>query len=258
MSGIRLAARQVRYENKAFWRNPPAAFFTFAFPLIFLVIFNLLFGNEPYRTPGGVLTTASTFFVPAIATFAIVTATFTNLATTVTFARDQGLLKRYRGTPLPSWAYLAGRIAHAIAITILLVALVTVFGALFYEVDPPVATLPAVLAALAAGAFAFCSLGLAMTAAIPTAEASPAIVNGIILPLLFISDVFIQTDQAPAWVGTLGDVFPIKHLSQALQTAFTPGATGAGFEWGHLGIVAAWGVAGLALSLRFFSWEPRS
>lgn len=257
MSSPRLVARQIRYENRAFWRNPPAAFFTFAFPLIFLVIFNLLFGNEPIRVPGGE-TTASTFFVPAIATFAIVTATFTNLATTLAFARDQGLLKRYRGTPLPAWAFLTGRVTHAVTITILLVALVTAFGALFYGVDVPTNTLPAVLVALAVGGFAFCSLGLAMTAAIPNADAAPAVVNAVILPLLFISDVFIRLEEAPAWVQTLGDLFPVKHLSKALQTAYNPFHSGAGFEWGHAGIVAAWGVAGLLLALRFFSWEPRT
>lgn len=257
MSGVRLAARQVLYENRAFWRNPPAAFFTFAFPLLFLVIFNMLFGNETIRVPGGE-TSASTFFVPAIATFAIVNATFSNLATSVPFARDQGLLKRYRGTPLPGWGYLTARVAHAVVVTILLVALVTAFGALFYGVDVPTNTLPAVLVALAVGAFAFCSLGLAMTAVIPNADAGPAIVNAVILPLLFISDVFIQTDQAPEWVSTLGSVFPVKHLSEALQTAFNPFHTGAGFEWGHIGIVAAWGVVGLVLAMRFFSWEPRT
>ncbi|HEX6206874.1 MAG TPA: ABC transporter permease [Actinomycetota bacterium] len=257
MSEARLAARQILYENRAFWRNPPAAFFTFAFPLIFLVIFNMLFGNEEIEVPGG-RTTASTFFVPAIATFAIVNATFTNLATSIPFARDQGLLKRYRGTPLPGWAYLTARVAHAIVVTILLVGIVTAFGALLYGVDAPTNTLPGVLVALAVGGFAFCSLGLAMTAIIPNADAGPAIVNAVILPLLFISDVFIQTDQAPAWVSTLGSVFPVKHLSEALQTAFNPFHAGAGFEWGHVGIVAAWGVAGLILAIRFFSWEPRT
>ncbi|HEX6262137.1 MAG TPA: ABC transporter permease [Actinomycetota bacterium] len=257
MSEVRLAARQILYENRAFWRNPPAAFFTFAFPLIFLVIFNMLFGNAEIDVPGG-QTTASTFFVPAIATFAIVNATFTNLATSIPFARDQGLLKRYRGTPLPGWAYLTARVAHAIVVTILLVGIVTAFGALFYGVDAPTNTLPGALVALAVGGFAFCSLGLAMTAIIPNADAGPAIVNAVILPLLFISDVFVQTDQAPAWVRILGSVFPVKHLSEALQTAFNPFHPGAGFEWGHVGIVAAWGVAGLILAIRFFSWEPRT
>lgn len=250
MSGPALAARQLVYENRAFWRNPPAAFFTFAFPLLFLIIFNLVFGDQP----GG-----AEFLVPAMGTFAIVNATFTNLATTIPFARDQGLLKRYRGTPLPGWAYLTAKVGHAVIVTILLMAIVTAFGAIFYGVEVPSTTLPAALVALAVGGFAFCSLGLAMTALIPNADAAPAIVNVVVLPLLFISDVFISLDGAPEWLSTVASVFPVYHLAQAMHTAFDPpSGAGAAFEWGHVGIVAAWGVAGLILAIRFFSWEPRT
>ena len=256
MSDVRLALRQVRYENAAFWRNPPSAFFTFAFPLIFLVLFNLLFGDQTIEL-GGRRVSQSTFYVPAIAAFSIVTATFTNLAIGVSFARDQGLLKRFRGTPLPAWAYLFGRVGHAVLMTLLLVAIVTGFGAAFYAVDVPTSTLAAAALTTIAGAFAFSSLGLAMTAAIPNAEASPAIVNGVILPILFISDIFIPTESAPDWLVTIGDLFPVKHLSEAMQAAWNPFETGSGFAWGHLAVVAAWGVAGLLLALRSFSWEPR-
>lgn len=255
MSDLRLALRQIRYENAAFWRNPPSAFFTFAFPLIFLVLFNLLFGNQTIRL-GGRQVSQSTFYVPAIAAFSIVTATFTNLAIGVSFARDQGLLKRLRGTPLPPWAYLAGRVGHAVLITLLLVVIVTLSGAAFYGVDIPTTRLGAAAIATVAGAFAFASLGLAMTAAVANAEASPAVVNGVILPILFISDIFIPTEDAPDWLVTLGEVFPVKHLSEAMQTAFHPFETGPGFEWGHLAVVAGWGLAGVLVALRFFSWEP--
>jgi ABC-2 type transport system permease protein len=248
VSGLRLATRQVRYENRAFWRNPAQAFFTFVFPLIFLVLFNLLFGEAPG---------ASTFIVPAIAAFAIITATFTNLSISVSFLRDEGLLKRVRGTPLPGWAYLGGRVGHAVLLALLLLAIIIVVGAILYGVDIPTNTMPAVLLAVAAGAFAFSSLGLAMTAAIPNADAAPAVANAVILPLLFISDVFIDTADAPTWLRTVADLFPVKHLSQALHAAYEPGAVGAGIEWGHLGVVIAWGAAGLMLAVRFFSWEPR-
>jgi ABC-2 type transport system permease protein len=117
--------------------------------------------------------------------------------------------------------------------------------------------MPAVLVALAVGAASFSALGLAITAVIPNADASPAIVNGTILPLLFVSDVFIPLDEAPEWLVTLGNIFPVKHLSTAMQTAFNPFTTGAGFEWGDVAVIAAWGLAGLLLAIRFFSWEPR-
>jgi len=256
VSDVMLTLKQLRYENRAFWRNPAAAFFTFAFPLMFLVIFNLLFGSREIGPPGQPITT-STFYVPAISAFSIIGATFTNLAISLSFSRDLGILKRVRGTPLPAWVYMVGRIVHSVLLSLLLVVVVTMFGALFYDVEVPTQTMPAVFVALVVGGGAFCALGLAMTAVIPNADASPAVVNGTILPLLFISDVFIPLEEAPEWLVTLGDIFPVKHLSTAMQTAFNPFTTGSGFEWGDLAVISLWGVAGLVLAVRFFSWEPR-
>ncbi len=256
MNSFALALRQVRYENRAFWRNPPAAFFTVVFPLIFLVIFNLIFGSNEFTVPGGT-TTTSTFYIPSIAALSVISACYTNIAMGISFSRDMGLLKRIRGTPLPSWAYMFGRIAHACLIGLLLVVLVTAAGALFYGVNVPTNTMPAFIVSVAVGAAVFSILGLAITGAVPNADASPAVVNASILPLMFISDIFIPMSAAPEWLGTFANIFPVRHFSLALQTAFNPFETGSGFEWTHLGIMAAWGAAGLIFAVRFFSWEPR-
>ena len=148
MSGLRLAVRQVRYENRAFWRNPAAAFFTFFFPILFTIIFNLIFGNSTYRGFAGHTVKQSTFYTPAIIAFSVITACFTNIAIGVSFARENGELKRVRGAPLPSWAYLLGRIVHSVGVAILLVVIVGGFGRLAYGVSLPGRTLPAFIAAL--------------------------------------------------------------------------------------------------------------
>jgi ABC-2 type transport system permease protein len=256
MSALGLTANRFKYENLAFWRNPASAFFTFAFPLMFLVIFNLVFGEGQIGPPGQEVS-SSNFYVSAIAAFSIVTATYTNLAIAVSFSRDFGILKRMRGTPLPASIYLTGRVLHSVFVCILLVAIVTIFGALFYDVDLPTNTMPALIVTLIVGAASFCSLGLAMTAAVPNADASPAVVNATVLPLLFISDVFIPLDQAPEWLTTVSKVFPIRHLSEAMQVVYSPFTEGSGFEWGNLLVIAVWGLGGLLLAVRFFSWEPR-
>ena len=232
MNSIMLALRQVRYENSAFWRNPAAAFFTIAFPLMFLVIFNLIFGNREVTDENGNTYSLSTFYVPGIMVFALVGATYTNVAMGIAFARDGGLLKRVRGTPLPSWSYLMGKIIHSVLLTALLVVIVTGAGWLAFGVDIPTNTLAAFLLTLAVAAATFCTLGLAVTSLIPNADAAPAIVNASILPLLFISDVFIRLDDAPTWLTSFADVFPVRHAALALQTSFSPSETGAGFEWG--------------------------
>ncbi|HYU57680.1 MAG TPA: ABC transporter permease [Actinomycetota bacterium] len=255
MSDLGLAARQVKYQNKLFWRNPASAFFTFAFPLMFLVIFTTLFGNDTIPVLGRTIR-VSTYYVSAVATFSIITATYTNLAISVSFSRDAGILKRTRGTPLPSWAFMSGRIVHAILLALLLVVIVAAFGAAFYDAELPTRTLPAFLIAIVVGAGSFSALGLAMTAAIPNAEASPAVVNASILPLLFLSGIFVPLRDTTAWYVTVAKAFPIYHFAQAMQSAyFAP--TGNGFAWSDVGIVGAWGVAGVLLATRFFSWEPR-
>ena len=250
MSEIALIAQQLRYDNRSFWRNPASAFFTFAFPLMVLVIFNLLFGNEG-RGQG------SDFIVPAIAAFSLISACYTNVAISMCFTRDSGILKRVRGTPLPPWAFLGSKILHSSLIAVLLVAIVTAAGALFYDVEVPIDKMPALMVTLIVGAATFCALGLAITAVIPNADASPPIVNATILPLLFISDIFIPLDNAPEWLTTLANVFPIKHLSEAMQVAFSPGTDGSGFRPEDLLVMGIWGVAGVVLAARFFSWEPR-
>ncbi|MBF8299131.1 MAG: putative multidrug transporter permease protein, partial [Dehalococcoidia bacterium] len=221
MTTLRLILELVKYQNKAFWRNPAAAFFTFIFPLMFLVIFNLLFGNRDMNLPGGTVKTA-TFYVPGIAAMGLISACYTNVAISVSFSRDQGRLKRIRGTPLPPLAYLTARVLHATFIALLLVVIVTIAGRVAYGVEVPTNTMPAFIVTLAVGSAAFSALGLAMTPFIPNADASPAVVNGSILPLLFISDVFIPMQDAPPWLVTFSNIFPVKHLSAALMKAFNP------------------------------------
>jgi ABC-2 type transport system permease protein len=259
MSALRLAFRQVRYLNRSFWRNPASAFFTFAFPLMFLVIFTGIFGESDTSTlPNGIEVANATYYTASILAFAVITACYTNVAMSVAFARDEGLLKRVRGTPMPGWAYLLGRVLHSTVLMVVLVALVCAFGKLAYDIDLPEATLPAFIVTLVVGAAAFCSLGLACTIIIPNADAAPAIVNATILPLLFLSGVFIPIDDAPAWLGAIADVFPVRHFLVASFDAFlpaTPSASGWAVE--ELLIVAAWGLAGLAVSARWFMWEPR-
>jgi ABC-2 type transport system permease protein len=270
MNGLKLALRQVRFTNKAFWRNPASAFFTFAFPLMFLVLFTSLLGsgNLPIN---GVSIKQSWYFVGAMAGFGVISACFTNIAMTVTFQRDQGILKRVRGTPLPSWAYLSSRVVHAMLVAGILVVITLAFGKMVYDTPLPTG-LPLVelMVTLVVGALSFSALALALTGAIPNADAAPPMVNATILPLLFLSGIFIPLgDDAPAWIKLVGKIFPVKHFVDALYGGLLgnfklPAAAGpaAGrqvfpFHWSDVLVVGVWGIAGLLLATRSFSWEPR-
>jgi ABC-2 type transport system permease protein len=254
VTGARLALHQFRYDQKVFWRNPASVFFTVMLPLIFLFIFATIFGNDEIEERG-VKTT--TYYVPAIVSLAVISATLQSLAINLTEDRERGLLKRVRGTPLPTPVFVAGRVGNSLVVSILVVVLVAVIGRLVYDVSLPEETIPAVLVTLAVGAFAFCCLGFALTAAIPSEDAAPAISNATVLPLYFISGIFIPDSEIPEGVLQVADFFPIRHFFEAFFTAWDPNTIGAGFEWGDLAIVAAWGVAGLLVALFAFRWEPR-
>ena len=256
MNALRLSLRQARYNSTAFRRNPAAAFFTIIFPLMFLVIFNLLFGNNELEFEGGTVS-LSTFYVPGIVVFALVGACYNNIAMTLAFSRDNGLLKRIRGTPLPPGSLIAGYVIHSVGVAILLVAIVLAAGVLVYGVDLPTTRMAAFIVTCLVGAATFCALGVAITNFIPNADAAPAIVNASVLPLLFISDVFIPMDDAPSWLITFANVFPVRHFATAMHEAFDPFASGPGFEPVSLAVMAAWFVLGVALSVRFFRWERR-
>jgi ABC-2 type transport system permease protein len=251
--------RQVRYENKSFWRNPAAALFTILFPLLFLVIFTGIFGDDTSGAPGGLEVDNTTYYIPAILSFAVITACYTNTAMSVVFARENGILKRVRGTPLPSWLYLSGKVLHSMLVMALLTVVVIVFGAIAYDLDVPGdTTLPFAVSVLV-GSAAFCALGLAVTSIIPNADAAPAIVNATIFPLLFISGTFIPTDDAPQWMQDLAELFPVRHFVETLFAGYglSPIEAPDGWLVGDLLVVAAWGAAGLLIAIRFFRWEPR-
>jgi ABC-2 type transport system permease protein len=257
MSGITMAVGQIRWHNKAFWRNPASAFFTFAFPLMFLVIFTSIF-SDTTTLPNGVVVNLSTYYTASILAFSVITACYTNVAISVTFLREEGVLKRVRGTPLPGWSYLLGKVLHSVVLMVILVAIVCVFGVAFYSIDLPTTSLPAFAVTLFVGAGAFCSLGLACCAITPNADASPAVSNATMLPLLFISGVFIPVDDAPRWMQVAGDVFPVKHfLNATLESFIPPPGNQTGWKWGDLAVVLVWGAVGLAFAARTFRWEPQ-
>lgn len=250
---IALALHQFRYDQKVFWRNPASVFFTVMLPLIFLFIFATIFGNDDVAGRG-VKTT--TYYVPAILALAIISASTQSIAINLTEDRERGLLKRVRGTPLPVPVFVAGRVGNSLLISLVMLVVVSLIGRLVYGVTIPTATLPAVLATVAVGAFSFCCLGFAMTAIIPSEDAAPAITNALILPLYFISGIFIPDSEIPSGVLAVADVFPIRPFFEAFFTAWDPNTTGAGFELGNLAVVGAWGIAGLVIAVLFFRWEP--
>ena len=256
MNGLALLVHQWRYDQKTFWREPTSVFFTVALPLIFLFLFVSIFGNNPVDVAGETIK-GSTYYVPGLVSLAIVSATTANLAISVAIARERGLLKRLRATPMPPSVYMVGRVMTATVVSVLMTALVTLIGALVYGVEIPTSKLPALLVTVIVGTAALCCLGFALTAAIPSENAAPAVANAVILPLYFISGIFIPNDQIPEAMQTVAGIFPVKHLFEALLAIYNPATSGTGFRWADLGVLALWGVIGLVIAAKTFRWSPR-
>ncbi len=247
---MNLALHQFRYDLLVFWRNGQARFFTVLMPLIFLVIFAAVFGTGTVDVPGGQIKPAQ-YYVPGLATLGIVSASLVNLVITVTTQRDNGVLKRRRATPVPAWVLIAGRALSCVAIALLTVAVLLAVGLILYGVDLPARRIPALILVVAIGSLSFCCLGFALAAVIKSADSAVPVVQAIVLPLYFISGVFVPADQIPSWLLSVADAFPIRHLAVAMVTLFSPAGS---LKLGDLAVVMLWGIAGLAIAVRRFRW----
>jgi ABC-2 type transport system permease protein len=244
-----LAAWQALYEQRAFWRNRARAFFAFLMPIMFLVIFASIFGKQTISTREGL--PYNDFFVPGILAYGVIATTFFNMAISTAILRDSGVLKRMQGTPLPRWAYVAGRIASASVTTLAMTVLVLVIARLGYNVHLRSATLAGFLVSLVLGSACFTTLGIGIVRYIRNADAAPAVLNVAILPLTFISGIWFTTDNQPAWLRHIAEVFPVHALADALQYAFNPHTTGSGIKGSDVLTLAIWLVVGVVLMIRF-------
>jgi ABC-2 type transport system permease protein len=249
---IGLALHHLRYINLSYWRNPGAAFFGVFFPLMLLTINSLIFGGGKvtvHGTPG----TVATFYVAGMAVFATVMTCFTGLAISVLFDRDQGRLKRIRGTPTPVSAYLCARLLFAILLGLLTSLLCVGESVAFFHVSLTLAELLAFVVTVAVGSASLAALSLAVVSGVSNAQAGPAVLNAVTFPVLFLSSVFYPIDGLPAWLNILAGLLPIRPFAQAATGA----VFGAGIQVDKLAIVLAWGVLGAVIAARNFRWQPR-
>jgi len=252
----RLIAHQFRADLRCFARNTQSRFFTLLLPVLFLVIFGSVFRNADVEVPGGSIN-ESVYYVPGIIAFGLISAAFSNVAVTVVRIREAGIYKRRRATPLPASAVIAGRALVGVLTAVALTAALLVIGWAAYGASIPVRTAPAFALDVIAAAVVFCCLGFAVAPLIGNVDAAVPVTLAIVLPLSFISGIFIPAGELPGWLVNIGAVFPVRPLATALLAAYNPHTTGPGLRWGDLAILAAWGAAGLTFATLRFSWVPR-
>jgi len=244
VSNAALLWRQYRFERRLFWRNPSAAFFNFGLPLMFLLLIASVFNTDKKE-----LNT----LVPGIAGMAVMATTFTALAFSLTFNREQGILKRILGTPLPRTTYFGGLIASAVTNAVVQVLLIVALGHLLYDVSWPKDWMALAIFTLL-GVLAHGSLGIAFSNLIPNFDAAPAYINAVFLPAIFISGVFYDASNLPSVLNGIAEALPLKHVIDGLRGAIVTGQ-GVTDNWGAVVALLLWAAFGIYAAVRWFRWE---
>jgi ABC-2 type transport system permease protein len=241
---LALTWRQYRLERRMFWRNPSAAFFNFALPLLFLLAGGaILSGNQHDLN----------LLVPSIAGMSVMSTTFTALAYNIVFLRERGVLKRIRGTPLPEISYFGGVAANAVTNTALQIAIVVLSGRAFFGIGWPHAW-GTLLLFVIAGVVCLAALGVAFAHVIPNFESTAAYVNAVFLPVVFVSFYVFDSSSAPGFLRTIADALPLKPLIEGLSAALVTGSSLSN-HLDALAVIGLWGAFGAYLAVRGFRWE---
>ena len=250
MTTASLVWHQARLEQRSFWRNPQAYFFTFGIPVVLLVVFGAI--SHPLPGQGGPRPVV--LLVPGFLAFGIIVAAYGNLAATITLLRGEGVLKRIRSTPLQPPAYIAAQILSAVVSSAALTGVCVGLGAVIFHVTPLGSRSAAFIGVIALGVSCFAALGLAITAAIRRADAAGPVTNATYIPLAIISGTFSYNLVLPHWLNQIAGLFPIKAFTDALKACYNPGPH-PGMA-GDLLVLAVWMMAGVILTRRYFRWNP--
>jgi ABC-2 type transport system permease protein len=256
-----LGLRRGVLELKQFFRQRDQVVFTFAFPVVFLFLFASIFRDDVQDA--GIK--ASQLYVPAMMAAGIMSTSFQSLGVSIAIERDEKVLRRLRGTPMPPAAYFLGKVWLVLVTGLLETAILLVVGTTLYDVDLP---------SDAGRWFAFgwifllgltaCTLlGIAISSVPKSGKSAGSVVVLPFLVLQFISGVYIAIDTIPDWMLNIGALFPLKWMCQGLRGVFLPESarileqTGS-WEFGRIALVlGAWCVGGLLLCLLTFRWKNR-
>ena len=258
MSDLAVILHQSRYSLLSVSRDKQAVIFTIVFPIILYVLFASIFGgSDTTDVPGGATLELDAYYAAGMIAYALTAASYTTLAITLTTYRESGLLKRYRGTPVPAWTFIASLVLRSLALVALMVIALGLVAHFAYGVEFRAGSIAGLLVYLVLGTFTFCCLGVALTTFARSTEAASAIAPFSVVILSFISGVFIPIDQIPSWLADIGKIFPLAHLATGLQTALSPSSSGTGLSAENVGVLVGWGIVGLLVAARTFRWEPR-
>lgn len=253
---LALLVHEARYALLAAWRNPRARFFTFIFPILLLVIFAGVFGHGHTTTIDGHRVSVSTYFVGGIMALSIISAAYGNLVMSVATARETGILKRRRATPVPPAILVAGQALSTLVIAVVMTGILLIIARVGYSVAIPVGALAAMAVAVVVGTITFACIGYAVAGLIGSPDSAQPVVQLTMLPLYFISGVWIPTSSLGHTLRSIASVFPVEHLAASMHRATIYSSFSSAVSATDLLILAAWGAGAVLFAARRFSWLP--
>jgi ABC-type multidrug transport system permease subunit len=255
-SALVMVRDQVGYATRGMWRSRIVLVFTFVLPLMWLVVIGLMAGNAAVDEATGVR--VMQFATPMAAVLGLLLSAYPPVAYSLALAREQKITKRLRGTPVPMWAYLAGRVAAAVVFSIAAVVLMLVVGFVAYGVQIQAQTLAASVVTVAAGIACLAAIGLAVGALAPGGSTAQTFAVASAIVVAFLSGLMTFGLTPPAWMDAVGSVFPVAHILGPLRDQFNPFLEGSGWDLGALGVLAFWGISAVVVAAWALRREPAS
>jgi ABC-2 type transport system permease protein len=252
---LMLLAHQIRYDLKVSLRNPRARFGTLIFPIILLVVFNGAFGSG-HTTLDGTRITLARFYVPGIIAMTLVVGSYATLVQSITTLRETGVLKRRRATPVPAGFLIASQAIATVVVVAIATTLLLVIAKLGYSIGFGPSAIGAIACIIVVGTIACACVAYLVSGLIGSPEAAMPVVQASMLPLWFLSGVFIPTNNLSGALRTIGKIFPVEHIANSLHLASIHGSFGGAISASDVLILAAWAIAAAAVAAWRFSWLP--
>lgn len=243
---------QIRYELLVLVRTPLASFVTLIVPIMLLVALDLVTPEMTLLSLGGIR--IAQFLTPAMASFAIVNAGFVNTLVATTRARQEGIMKRLRGTPLPQWAYFAGHFGATACLAAGSVTAVLGVGVIFLHAHVALSALAALAAAAGLGFSASFAVGFAIASLVSSAEAALPVAYALFLPVAFISGVFYPAPHEARWLQSIAGALPVQPFASAMEGAFASPTKH--FAMHQVVVLALWIAGSVVFGAVVFSWQP--
>lgn len=244
-----LFVHELRWQQRIFWRNKESAVFIFVFPPMLFLLLGAVYDGEIDGVP------AVDRLLVGMLGYGCANTALAGLAIMLVVRRESGILKRLRATPLPPATYLSAVLVSTLIVFLLQMAVTVALGVLLYDAQGP-ESWAALVPVLVLGAAAFAGLGIGLSSLIRSDEGASAVVNLVVLPMAFLSGSFGSTSGYPDVLKAIADVLPLTYLIDLVEAAYLHGEAFV-HDTAAVAVVVAWGVAGLAVAIRYFGWQPR-